>query len=47
MGFSLKAMIQELLDILSSNQPDAAKLALLQKAVIDGALYAKECGQLR
>ena len=47
MGFSLRAMIQELLDIISSDNPDAAKLALLQKAIVDGAIYAKECGQLR
>lgn len=47
MGFSLKAMFDDLLRILSSDVKDKKKIAELQRQILSAKKYAEECGQLK
>lgn len=47
MGFNLKMMFDELLELLEEDMPDADKIAILRAAITGAQRYAEECGQLR
>ena len=47
MGFNLKMMFEELLELLEAEIDDDIKVAALKDAILDAQRYAEECGQLR
>jgi hypothetical protein len=46
MGFSLEMFFQELLDAMGADCCHGDKLDLLEKVIVDGQQYAKECGMI-
>ena len=47
MGFNLKMMFDELLEILASNEKDSKKVKKLMTILAEAKKYAEECGELR
>jgi ABC-type enterochelin transport system substrate-binding protein len=47
MGFDLKMMFDELIEILNSDKKAAKKVKELSAAIAAAKKYAEECGQLR
>lgn len=47
MGFNLKMMFDELLELLEAEISDADKVSELKSAILEAQRYAGECGQLR
>ncbi len=46
MGFSLESFFAELFEILESDVKDSKKAKLMRKVIMDGYVYAAECGQI-
>lgn len=47
MGFNLKTMFDELMQLLNSDKKDSKKVKELTAAIIAAKKYAAECGLLR
>ena len=47
MGFNLKLMFEELIEILQSESDQPRKIEELTNAILNAKKYAEECGHLR